>query len=380
MISNRGDSAAATRSRTLRRAATVVLVGNILFVVAFQLLRTGSSYNSTFGLILNLAMLVPTVACFACAVVGGPNRAAAIWLGVAMLSQTAGNVIYSTWTQFQTHPPVPSSSDLAYLGFYVSVVAAVVCLVRRDQGAFPRALWLDGALGAAGAATALAAVLSPVLSSPRGELDAVLVGAAYTTADLLLVAMIFGVLTARRVRSGSMWLLLAGGLATFCAADVVYALRVSAGNYSVGTTLAVLWMIGVTFIALGIWRPQRRDDIVASRSKAALAIPMLATLTGVIVLVISSFSQLPSAVVALATFTLLLAAARTFVSFRQVQRLSDARRQAVTDDLTGLGNRRALFEHGKERLQVAGRRGHHPARADPHRPRQLQGDQRHARP
>ncbi len=330
-----------------------MLVGNILFVVAFQLLRSESSYNSTFGLIANLAMLVPTVACFARAVVGGPRRAAAVWLGVAMLSQTAGNVIYSTWTQFQADPPVPSSSDIAYLGFYVCVVAAVVCLVRRDQGAFPRALWLDGALGAGGAATALAAVLSPVLSSPKGELDSVLVGAAYTSADLLLVAMICGVLTARGTRGGSMWLLLAGGLATFCAADVVYALRVSAGNYAVGTTLAVLWMIGVTFIALAIWRPQRPGHIVPGRSKAILAIPMLATLTAVVVLVVSSFSQLPGAVVGLATFTLVLAAARTFVSFRQVQHLSDARRQAVTDDLTGLGNRRALFEHGRERLQAA---------------------------
>ena len=74
--------------------------------------------------------------------------------------------------------------------------------MRRDHGAFPRALWLDGALGAAGAATALAAVLSPVLSSaPQGELGAVLVGAAYTAADLLLVAMICGVLAgARRAR------------------------------------------------------------------------------------------------------------------------------------------------------------------------------------
>ena len=150
-------------------AAAAVLIGNLLLVAAFQLLRAGAAYDSTFGLIANLAMLVPTVACFARAVVGGPRRAAACWLGFAMLSQTAGNVIYSTWTQFQADPPVPSPSDFAYLGFYVSVTAAVVCLVRRDHGAFPRALWLDGALGAAGAATALAAVMSPVLSSPQGE-------------------------------------------------------------------------------------------------------------------------------------------------------------------------------------------------------------------
>ena len=132
-----------------------------------------------------------------------------------------------------------------------------------------------------------------------------------------------------------MWLWMAGGLALFCAADVVYALRVTAGTYEVGTSLYRLvdergHVHRVRDLAAAAAARDR-----AGRSKAILAIPMLATLTAVVVLVISSFGQLPAAVVALATFTLLLAAARTFVSFRQVQRLSDARRQAVTDELTG---------------------------------------------
>jgi diguanylate cyclase (GGDEF)-like protein len=296
-------------------------------------------------------MLVPILACVVHAFLRGPRRPAAIWLGIAMLSQTAGNVIVSTWTQYQADPPVPAPSDLAYLGFYVSVTAALVCLVRRDHGSFPKALWLDGALGAAGASTVLAAGMSSLHSGPQGN-AAVLVGAAYTVADLLLVAMIAGLLAVRGMRGGSIWVWLAGGMAVFCAADVAYAVRVDAGLYAVATTLHLLWMTGITCIALSIWSPSRDRAIEAARSKAMLAVPMLATLAAVVILALFSFGEHPF-VMSLATFTLLLAAARTVVSFRHVERLSHARRQAVTDDLTGLGNRRSLFEHGKQRLDAA---------------------------
>ena len=344
----RGSSA-----RRFRIAVGTLLAANLVVLVVFEASRNGAAYDTAYGWVGNLAMLVPTVACFACAWLSAPRRAPAIWLGLAMLSQTAGNVLVSTWLQFEAHPPVPSPADFAYFGFYVCVGAAIVCLVPRDQGAFPRALWLDGALGAAGAATALAAALSPVLSATQGDLATVLVGAAYTSADLLLVAMIAGLLAVRGVRGGSGWLWMAGGLALFCAADVVYALRVTAGTYELGTSLYLWWTAGVSCIAFAIWQPQRPRGIESGRSKTILVIPMLAMLAAVVVLVISSLSQLPVPVVALATFTLLLAAARTFMSFRQVQRLFDARRQAVTDELTGLGNRRYLFEHGQERLLAA---------------------------
>jgi len=60
--------------------------------------------------------------------------------------------------------------------------------------------------------------------------------------------------------------------------------------------------------------------------------------------------------VVLAGVTLLAAAARTQLAFRQLVRMADLRRQARTDDLTGLPNRRALYADVPARLAAAGRR------------------------
>jgi hypothetical protein len=364
------DQAASNQAPTRRRAVggkllpvTAVLALNLVALVWLPVLLGVRFDKPVFLVIGNLALLVPTLACFGYAFRRRSRRGPAIWLGFAILSQAAGNVIYSTWTQYQAHPPVPAPSDIAYFGFYVSAAAAVVWLARREHGSFPRAVWLDGAIGAAGAATALAAGLSLLNSGRQGSSAAVLVGGAYTVGDLVLVAMIGGLLAMRGVRGESIWLWLAAGMATFCAADVAYAIRVDAGIYTVGAWLTLGWATGVTCIARSIWSPQRPGEPSAARSRTMLAIPILATMVALGILASFSVGTHPG-VVSLAILTLLLAAARTFVSFGQVQRLSEARRQAVTDDLTGLGNRRA---------------SRRPDRADPHRPGQLQGDQRQLR-
>src|ERR1700722_5266195 len=238
-------------------AITAVLVVNLAALVGIPVLLGARFDKPVFIVIGNLALLVPTLACFGYALRRRSRRGPAVWLGLAMLSQAAGNVIYSAWTQYQAHPPVPAPSDVAYFGFYVSVTAAVVWLARREHGSFPMAVWLDGAIGAAGAAAPLAAGLSLLHSGPQGSSAAVLVGGAYTVGDLLLVAMIGGLLAMRGVRGGTIWVWLAVGMAIFCAADVSYAIRVDAGIYAVSSWLTLGWMAGITLIARSLWSPQR---------------------------------------------------------------------------------------------------------------------------
>ena len=96
-----------------------------------------------------------------------------------------------------------------------------------------------------------------MLAGVKGDLGHVLVGAAYPVADLLLVAMICGLLAVGGARGGSLWRWLVAGLVIFCAADVVYALRLVNDTYVVGTVLDALWgeTIALTVMALAIWRP-----------------------------------------------------------------------------------------------------------------------------
>src|SRR5664280_1713742 len=69
---------------------------------------------------------------------------------------------------------------------------------------------------------------------------------AYLGFCVLLMAAIAGIAAIRGVRVDQRWVLLIMGLLAYAAADVVYALQVTAGTYVVGTLLDAGWSIGLT--------------------------------------------------------------------------------------------------------------------------------------
>ena len=241
------------------------------------------------------------------AALGGPQRAAALLLGLGMLSFAAGNIAYVALIRLEVEPPVPSLADVGYLGFYPLACAGALVIMRRGR-VLSGTMWLDGLLGAVGAATALAALLNPVLSALSGGVDELVVAGAYPVGDLLLIAMLAGSLAIHGPRDRGTLSWLAAGLLCFTAADVVYALRLTSESYTIGTPLDALWSIGMTVMAFALWRPTR-PPAARRDSTAVLGGPLVSTATAVGVLLWATGGPVPALTIALAVVTLALAAA-----------------------------------------------------------------------
>ena len=220
-------------------------------------------------------------------------------------------------------------------------------------------MWLDGTLGALAAAAGLAVLLAPLFSHVSGRPRATAVALAYPASDLLLVAVVVGIVALQGRSLPRHWVPLLTGLSLFAAADVVYALRVNADSYVVGTPLDALWAVGLALMSVGAQTgsPAGRPEQVRPEQPVALAVPALATITGLAVLIASSRADVSALALALALAlaTLLVAAFRTQLAFQQLRRLAEFRRQAGTDDLTGLPNRRAFSQRANAALGGADR-------------------------
>jgi diguanylate cyclase (GGDEF)-like protein len=298
-----------------------------------------------------LAEVVPALVCWTALRAAGPRRREIAVAAAGMTAYAAGAGYLVLTPLMGRVPPFPSPADVGFTCFYAAITAAIVLAVRRTHRGRFGALWLDALLGALGAATVLAVLLGPVIAGASGSPLQVGVLVAYPLFDLLIVAMVVGVAALEGLRVRGHWVPLLLGLAIFSAADVVYAVRVSHGTYVVGTPLDGVWAIGTTLIS--VWAQGRAGEDQEPERPASLAVPVVAMLTGLCVLVTATRTRVSVLAVTLATLTLLVTLGRALLAFRQVLRLADLRRQAATDDLTGLPNRRALYTFVTARLASA---------------------------
>jgi diguanylate cyclase (GGDEF)-like protein len=291
--------------------------------------------------------LLAGAACVARAVRVRRDRLAWSLIGAGLTSYAAGTLVFNAVLLPSGDPPYPSIADALWLLLYPAVIVGMSLLVRARSSGFGIAVWLDGVVAGLGLASLSAALVFPrVIQDTGGPVAAVAANVAYPALDLALVITAVGAMTALGAWRSRSWLLLSTGFLVFSFADSWYLLQVATQTYHAGSLVDVAYLAAAALIGLASkdrsescdghapHDPQSRSFLVPG-GFALLAIGVLAANAGGEGMILA---------IVLAVSALTAAWLRTALTVRQVVQLSDSRRQARTDALTGLPNRRAFYE------------------------------------
>ena len=290
--------------------------------------------------------LVASGLCIVRSRVGRPGRAIALVLGLGLLSWTLGDIVLTIESLSGTTPPTPSLAEVFYLGFYPLAYAAVLMFIRGDARSLTVPNWMDGAIAGLGAAAACAAfAFHNIVTSTGANPAATVTNLAYPIGDVLLLGLVVGGFAALSGRRRTPWMLLATGMALNVVGDTSNLSQNSLGASRFGFILnAVAWPTAIVVMSIAVWLRERPANLVATERPLGLVLPNLAAASALIILFVGSMHPVSHVAIGLATATLVVVGIRLALSVREMQTISQERhRQAVTDDLTGLHNRRYLF-------------------------------------
>jgi diguanylate cyclase (GGDEF)-like protein len=265
------------------------------------------------------------------------DRLAWALIAAGMTASALGDVIYGLWV---SSGQSPSAADPAYLAFYPLVYAGLLLLMRARLKRVPVPIQLDSLVcGLVMAAVAAALTAGPIHTATAHAPATVLVGLIYPWGDLVLLALAAGMLPILGWRSEFRWALLVAGFILFAAADTAYLFETSAGSYRVGTLLDACWPAASLLVAMASWAPSSSVAPATRRGLGSYITPVACTIVALEVAILGHDSRIAAT---LAALSLIAVAARFSVTFRDVSTMAESHNHAMTDQLTGLPNRRAL--------------------------------------
>jgi diguanylate cyclase (GGDEF)-like protein len=308
--------------------------------IAHSTLGLGSA-GLAWQLIFTSAYLAAGALCLARGAWVRAERATWLCLGAGILLHGGGWLV--DFLAYHGAAPMPSWSDPLWLGAYLGFYPGIVLLGRDRFARRGVGMWLDGllgglALGAVTAATALQAALSNLDAAGSAAVS----GAAYPLADIALLTFLATMFAGSSWRPSASGLALVAGLVVLVGVDTAYAIDgANDGGWLAGGAYDPLWCLAMLVLAAAAWLPARRAPVLAT-TRRGLIFPSAFAAVAVAVLVYGQTVRLNPVAVALAVLALLTVMVRMALLLRETATLAVSRKLSLTDDLTGLANRRSF--------------------------------------
>ncbi|MGA7834047.1 MAG: EAL domain-containing protein [Acidimicrobiales bacterium] len=340
-----GETDAFIRQRRLMWMGYVVLAVVLLGYFISVLVRGSNDWLWLDGWCVSGFEFVASVMCIYKGFAQRTSRAFPIVLGAALLSWTLGDFVLTAESLGGASPPTPSLADVFYLLFYPLAYVAAILFLQRALGRLARPNWLDGVVAGLGAAAlcgafAFHSIMHVVGLSALGTA----VNLAYPVGDLLLLMLVIGGTVLLSGRGSAQWYLLGVGLSAIVVGDTFNLFQSTGIASRFGSDVnAVAWPVAILVMSFSVWLAPHHQDPLRPQRVSGFFLPGLASACGLFILVYGAVRNVDRVALWLAVATLVTVGVRLALSARSLRILTEERhRQAHTDELTGLGNRRQL--------------------------------------
>ncbi|WP_165372659.1 putative bifunctional diguanylate cyclase/phosphodiesterase [Pengzhenrongella frigida] len=342
-------SAAAGTIRGLGAAVWWIVGVGSVWILSLPGSQDSSQVRSAVAITLTLFFVAQFVRLLVAAV-HHPSRRLSLLFLAAGIALWAGGAAMVSASQAVTAVTFPAPGEVLYLASYLGMAAFLLLDVPRRR--LPTAaVWLEAAV-VCGAAICLAgfALLTPLSGTfSRGGLQ-LLLAILYPLIDLILATLVLAQMMLRMRDHSRRTLTLAAGFLGLAAADTTFISSLSAGSYSSSLLLDAIW--GFSFIAIVSGAISCPTPIVARPiERQNMGVLPVAGALAVTVLVLHPPGGIGIYIMLPAIVTLVSAGARMMLALREAQGAAEAMRLSLTDELTGLPNRRALLAAADEALR-----------------------------
>ncbi|HEY7708256.1 MAG TPA: HD domain-containing phosphohydrolase [Gaiellaceae bacterium] len=336
--------------------ASLALLAAVALYVALLLLDVGGSgYDQVRDVFFYNGLLVAAALfCLARPLSRPDARLPWALIGIGLSLWVIGDLYYEVAFANAAEVPFPSKADAFYLAFYPPVYAGIALLLRTRLEDIRSDLWVDGLIaGLTIAAVGAAMVFGVVVNDAGGNAWAFWTNLAYPAADLALIGMVIAVIAMTGWNLDRAWMSILFGCLVFGIADTAYLYATATETYTEGSLMDAGWVAGIALIAVAAWQPRRPVVSVRVDGFWAFALPTIFGSAALALIVYDHFRPIDHVALVLVTCALASVIVRMALTFRRnTHLLETSRRDAETDALTGLANRRRLLLDLENRISA----------------------------